>query len=134
MPYSVLKTRFEAFRLARSSTRQDQLRAITVAKANERIAGLSQSTTGQNPVESAPDQEAGNLHQAKLAESQFIFHAPAGQKRKSHAMDRRSLDRLDVGHDVLIPEPLGLDPKLAHGSFRDRPRSRAGFSQISGSR
>jgi hypothetical protein len=43
-------------------------------------------------------------------------------------MDHRSLDRLDVGQDVLIREPLGLDSELAHGSFHDRPRSRAGFS------
>ena len=30
--------------------------------------------------------------------------------------------------EEIVGEPLGLDPKLAHGSFHDRPRSRAGFS------
>src|ERR1700732_4117739 len=105
-----------AQRLYRGSqiTRRDQLRAITIPEANKRVAGPSQSATGQDPVESAPNQEIGNSHYAKLAKSQFIFYAPARQKRQSHAVDRGSLNRLDVGHDVLNREPLGLDSELAH--------------------
>src|SRR5215469_18298559 len=103
------------------------LRSVTIPEADKRVVGLPQSAAGQHPVKSAPDLKAGNSDYAQLAERQFIFNAPAGQKGQSHAVNRRCLYRLDVSHNIRMSQAPGLDSELTQSCFHNRSRSRAGF-------
>ena len=126
---------FESHKLFRQSRDEVGGKAITIAEANERVARLSQSATGQNPVESSPNQEIGNSHYAKLAKSQFIFYAPARQKRQSHAVDRGSLNRLDFPYMTYsIREYLVWTPSLRIAGLQTALVPGPDSRQISGSR